>query len=247
MDAVGRYNNCTDIRVCGVHKEGMMEEYFLHPCDQIYKIPDDLDFERAALVEPLAIGLHGATRARVVKGEKVVVFGAGTIGLMASFACLSKGATPILVDIVQSRLDFAKKELNFPYVFNSKTDGDLVEYLKKVTDGKLPEAMIDCTGSPFIISQMHDYVCHGGRIALIGWPHDNVSVNQIRLMQKEIDVCPSRNSANQFPTAIKIIEDGVLPVKKLITKVITVNEFKDTLVDIMNNPGNYLKVVLKIN
>ena len=80
---------------------------------------------------------------------------------MASFACRSYGAIPILVDMVQERLDFAKNELGVAHTFNSKLDGDLVEYLKKVTDGKLPEAMIECTGATPILEQMHA----GGEIA----------------------------------------------------------------------------------
>jgi len=246
MCAVGRYNNCTDIKVCGVHKDGMMTEYFSHPIQLIYKLPDSLDFRRAALIEPLTIGLHGATRARVNKGDYVVVFGAGTIGLMAAFACRSYGATPIIVDLVQERLNFAQKELGNPYIFNSKTDGDLVTFLKKVTNGRLPEAMIECTGAAAVLSEMHNYVCYGGRIALVGWPQGPVLVNQTRMMQKELDICPSRNSCSKFPEAMKLIDDGELPIDKLITKVIPLSETEGTISDMITNPENYLKVIVKI-
>ena len=94
MCAAGRFNNCADLHVCGVHKDGMMSEYFLHPVQLLYKLPDELTFTHAALVEPLTIGLHGAARARVSKGEHCAVFGAGIIGLMAAFACINYGATP---------------------------------------------------------------------------------------------------------------------------------------------------------
>ena len=187
----------------------MMSEYFLHPVQLLYKLPDELTFTHAALVEPLTIGLHGATRARVSRGEHCVVFGAGIIGLMAAFACINYGATPILVDVLQKRLDYAK-ELGVPCTFNSK-DGNVEEYLREVTGGKLPEAMIDCTGAPAILENMHNYVCHGGRIALVGWPHDPVLINTVRLMQKEIDVCPSRNSNGKFPEAIGLVNEGKVP------------------------------------
>ena len=245
MCKVGRFNNCADLHVCGVHKDGMMTEYFSHPIKLLYKLPDTLSFQRAALVEPLTIGLHGATRARVSKGDHVVVFGAGTIGLMAAFACLSYEATPIIVDIVEERLEFAKKELNMPYTFNS-AKGDLVEFLKEVTNGKLCEAMIDCTGAQPILGEMHNYVCHGARIALVGWPHGLVTVNQTRLMQKEIDVCPSRNSCGKFPEAIKLMDEGVLPIDKLITKNIKLEDTEATIKDMMENPGDYLKVIIDI-
>lgn len=240
----GRFNNCADLRVCGVHKDGMMAEYFLHPVQLLYKLPDELSFTHAALVEPLTIGLHGATRARVAAGEHCVVFGAGVIGLMASFACINRGATPILVDVLQSRLDYAKK-LGVPYVFNSK-EGDVEAYLKEVTDGKLPEAMIDCTGAPVILANMHNYVCHGGRIALVGWPHDPVTINTVRLTQKEIDVCPSRNSNAKFPEAIRLVNEEKIPRDGMITKVIELENVEETIKDMIQSPSDYLKVIVKI-
>ena len=174
----------------------------------------------------------------------MVVFGAGVIGLMASFACINYGATPILVDIIQERLDEAKA-MGVPYIFNSK-NGDVEEYLKEVTNGKLPEAMIDCTGAPAILGKMHDYVCHGGRIALIGWPHDPVMINTVRLMQKEIDVLPSRNSNKKFPEAIKLIHEGKLPVDALTTRTCRLEEVETVIQDMIKNPADYLKVVVEI-
>lgn len=244
MCAVGRFNNCADIRVCGVHKDGMMTEYFLHPVQLLYKLPDELTFEHAALVEPLTIGLHGATRARAAKGEHCVIFGAGVIGLMAAFACINYGAVPIVADVIQERLDDAKK-LGIPYVFNSK-DGGIEEYLCEVTNGKLPEAMIDCSGAPAILEQMHNYVCHGGRIALVGWPHNPVAINTVRLMQKEIDICPSRNSNAKFPEAIRLVNENKIPADGLITKVIDLAQTENTIKDMIQSPADYLKVIVSI-
>ncbi|MFV0465740.1 MAG: zinc-binding dehydrogenase [Lachnospiraceae bacterium] len=240
----GRFNNCADIRVCGVHKDGMMAEYFLHPIQQMYKLPDEISFEHAVLVEPFTIGLHAITRARVSVGEHVVIFGAGIIGLMAAFGCLNYGAQPILIDVVQERLDTAAR-LGIKNTFNSK-HGEVKEYLLSVTEGKLPEVMVDCTGALPILEQMHEYVCHGGRIALVGWPHSTVAVNQVRLMQKEIDVLPSRNSNQKFPEAIDLILRGKLPADDLITKTIPMNEVEATIKDMIKRPEDYLKVIVKI-
>lgn len=244
MCKIGRYNNCKDLHVRGVHIDGMMVEYISHPLPLVHKVPEELDPVKAACIEPLTIGLHGATRAKVTEGDKVVVFGAGTIGLMASFACISYGATPILVDVIQERLDFAG-EVGIPYTFNSK-DGGIVEFLMEVTDDKLPEAMIDCTGAPAILAEMHNYVCYGGRIALVGWPKNPVSINTVRCTQKELDIYPSRNSANKFPESIALITEGKIPVDKIITKTVELCETEDVIQDMIANPGDYLKVVVKI-
>lgn len=239
-----RFNNCTDLRVCGVHKDGMMAEYFSHPIQLLYKLPDNLSFVHASLIEPLTIGLHGITRARVKKGEKVVIFGAGVIGLMAAFGAMNYGAEPILVDVIEERLDYAKKH-GIPYTANGKVT-DVEEYLKEVTGGKLPEAMVDCTGAKAIIENMHNYVCHGGRIALVGWPHSSILINTIRLTQKEIDICPSRNSNGKFPEAMQMICENKIPTDALITKVIEMNEVENTIKDMIEFPNRYLKVVVNI-
>lgn len=244
MCGVGRFNNCADIRVCGVHKDGMMAEYFEHPIQLLYKLPDGLSWEHAALVEPLTIGLHAATRARVSKGEHVVVFGAGIIGLLAAFACINYGAVPILVDVLQKRLDYAAK-LGVSCVFNSK-DGGIEEHLREVTGGKLPEAMIDCTGAPVILENMHNYVCHGGRIALVGWPHNPVSINTVRCMQKELDICPSRNSNGKFPEAIRLVHENKVPTDEIITKLIGLSQVESTIQDMAKDPSGYMKVIVKI-
>ena len=244
MCNVGRFNNCADIHVCGVHKDGMMAEYFEHPVQLLYKIPDEMSWKHAALTEPFTIGLHAATRARVSAGEHVVVFGAGIIGLLASFACINYGATPILVDVLQKRLDYAKK-LGIPYIFNSK-DGGVEEYLREVTNGKLPEAMIDCTGAAPILEHMHDYVCHGARIALVGWPHGPVAINTVRCMQKELDICPSRNSNGKFPEALRLINEKKVPTDEIITKMIPLEEVETTIQDMIKNPSDYMKVIVKI-
>ena len=245
MCRVGRYNNCAHIHVCGVHKNGMMTEYFLHPVRLLHKLPDELDFTRAALTEPLAIGLHGAARARVKQGDTVAVFGAGTIGLMAGFACRALGATPILIDLVEERLEFARKELGFAHVCCSAKQ-DVKEYLEEATGGEMCQSMIDCTGAAAVHANMHDYVWHGGCIALVGWPHGLTTFNQTRIMQKEIDICPSRNSAGQFPTAIRLLQEDELPIRKMITRTIGMEETESVMQDMIEHPGEYLKVVINI-
>ena len=87
---------------------------------------------------------------------------------------------------------------------------------------------------------------HGGRIALVGWPHGLTTLNQTRLQQKEVDILTCRNSCAKFPEAIKLIEEDVLPIKKMITKIVSLDETADTIRDMMEHPGNYLKAIVRI-
>ena len=241
---IGRYNNCEHLHVAGVHTSGMMMDYVSHPVSLIHKLTDCIDDIDAALAEPFSIGLHGVARGMISKGEVCVVMGAGPIGILTAFGVMSRGATPIIVDIIQTRLDDAIS-LGIPYAFNNKGN-ELPEFIRSVNDGNLADAFIDCTGSPASLLTFHEYVRHGARCVLLGWPKDIVQVNTIRCMQKELDILTSRNSKDKFPEAIKLIADGFLPARKMITKVITMEEFKDTLEDMIRSPQDYMKVIVRI-
>lgn len=244
MCAVGRFNNCADIHVAGVHTKGVMSGHIVFPVDLLYRVPDGLDPLDAALTEPLTIGLHAAARAEVKAGEYCLVSGAGPIGLLAALGVKSKGATPILLDVVQERLDFARS----CGIEHTVLGGDdLPERLKAITGGLLPQAMLECTGSPAVIGAMTEYVCHGARIALVGWPKGPVTVNTVRCIQKELDLKPSRNSNAQFPTALKLIAEGKIPTRKIITRVVRAEEAKQTMLDMMAHPGDYMKVVVRLD
>ena len=240
----GHYNNCLNLKVAGVHTDGMMAEFCSYPADRVYRLPDSVNDYRAALIEPLSIALHGIDRAGVKAGEYCLITGAGPIGLLAAFGVLSRGGIPILTDILEKRLAFAK-EKGIPHVFHNK-NGGLKDYLTEVTGGKLPECMVECTGSEWILKNMHEYVCHGGNIALVGWAKEPVSVNTIRCMQKELNLFPSRNSSGNFPEAIQLICEGRIPVDDMTTRIIPMEEVEAVIRDMINRPQDYLKVVVDI-
>jgi len=222
-----------------------MAEYFLHPVSLIYKIPEDLDFRQAALIEPLTIGLHALTRSKVKQGEFCVIFGAGTIGLLAGLGCMGYGATPILVDVVQKRLDRAK-ELGIKYTFNPASGKKIEEYLPEVCGGALPDVMLECTGSPAVAANMHEMVRFGGRISLVGWSKDLISFNSFRSMRKELDIYGCRNSLGKFPEAIEMVGNGTIPTEGIISKTVKLEEMEVTIQDMIDNPADYLKVLVNM-
>ena len=76
--------------------------------------------------------------------------------------------------------------------------------------------------------------------------HDPVRINTVRLMQKEIDVCPSRNSNGKFPEAISLVNEGRVPTDAIITKMIELDQVEDTIKDMIQSPSDYLKVIVNI-
>ena len=123
-----------------------MQEVVAHPAHLIHKIPDNVPSEMAPLAEPLTIALHALHRAQLKAGEHVVIIGAGAIGLMAVLeSALRYHATPILVDIVDERLQHAQS-LGVPYVVNS-AKANVVEAVKDITQGTMAQVVVEASGA----------------------------------------------------------------------------------------------------
>ena len=209
------------------------------------KMPDDMDWTDAAMAEPLTISLHGIHRGGLKAGEYCAIIGAGPIGLLAGMIAQAYGAHAILLDLVQERLDFAK-ELGIEYVINSGKE-DAVARVKEITGGDMAQQVMECSGANAAILSTLDLVSHAGRITLTGWPPRETPIPTDVITRKEIDIRGARTSAGEFEEAIELIYTKKVDVAKILTKTITIEEAPETIRDIEKNPGNYMKVVVKVD
>lgn len=238
--SIGRTNCCTDLKVLGVHIEGGMVEYFTHPADMLVKAPDDMPWDLIPLAEPLTIALHGLHRSRLSAGEHIAISGAGPIGLLAAMGALHYGAVPIMIDPVDERLEMAKS-LGVKDTINP-TKEDLVEKIRAYTDGRMAEVVMEASGANSAVRSALDIVSHAGRIALTGWPKKETPIPTDMITKKEIDIRGARTSAGEFEEALDLIYHGKVNVRGILTKVVSIDEAPETIIDIEKNPGNYLKV-----
>lgn len=238
--SIGRTNCCVDLKVLGVHVDGGMAEYFCHPADMLLKVPDDMPWDIIPLAEPLTIALHGIHRLNLKAGEHIAINGAGPIGLLAAMVALHYGAEPIMIDLVKERLDFAKS-LGVRYTINLREE-DLVEKVSEYTNGRMAECVMEASGANSAIRATLDIVSHAGRIALTGWPKQETPIPTDMITRKEVDVRGARTSAGEFPEAIDLIYHQKVDARRILTKVIAIDEAPETIRDIEKNPGNYMKV-----
>lgn len=238
--SIGRTNCCVDLKVLGVHVDGGMAEYFCHPADMLLKVPDDMPWDIIPLAEPLTIALHGIHRLNLKAGEHIAINGAGPIGLLAAMVALHYGAEPIMIDLVKERLDFAKS-LGVRYTINLREE-DLVEKVREYTNGRMAECVMEASGANSAIRATLDIVSHAGRIALTGWPKQETPIPTDMITRKEVDVRGARTSAGEFPEAIDLIYHQKVDARRILTKVISIDEAPETIRDIEKNPGNYMKV-----
>lgn len=242
--SIKRTNCCTDLKVLGVHVDGGMAEYFCHPVDMLMKIPDEMDFVLAAMAEPLTISLHGIHRGGLKSGEFCAIYGAGPIGLLAGMAAEAYGAHVIMIDLVQERLDFAKS-VGIEYIINSANE-DVVSKVSEITNGNMAHLVMECTGANACIRGCLDIVCNAGRITFTGWPKNETSIPTDMITKKEVDIRGARTSAGEFEEAVELICSGKVDVKKILTKVVSMDKAADTILDIEKNPANYMKVVVEV-
>ncbi len=241
--SIGRTNCCNDLRVLGVHVDGGMAETFAHPANMLVKVPEDMSWEMMACAEPLTIALHGIHRLGLKAGEHIAISGAGTIGLLTALAAIAYGAEPILIDLVKERLDFAKT-LGVKYTIDLNTD-DLIGKIKEFTGGRLCECVMEASGANSAIRSSLDIVCHAGRVVFTGWPSRETSIPTDMITRKEIDIRGARTSAGEFEEAISLIYDHKIPMEKVVTKVVSVDEAPDIVRAIEAHPSDYLKVIVK--
>lgn len=163
---------------------------------------------------------------------------------MAGLVAQAYGAHAILLDLVQERLDFAKS-IGIEYVINSKNE-DAVARIAEITDGEMAHQVMECSGANAAVRSTLDYVSNAGRITLTGWPKTETALPTDVITKKEIDIRGARTSAGEFEEALDLIYTKKVDMNQILTKVISIDEAPETIRDIEKNPGDYMKVVVRI-
>ena len=154
------------------------------------------------------------------------------------------GAHAIVIDLVQERLDFAKK-VGIEYVINSGKE-DPIAKVAEITGGMMAQQVMECTGANPCVRGCLDLVSNAGRITLTGWPKKETSLPTDVITKKEVDIRGARTSAGEFQEALELIATKRVDMDQILTKTVTMDEAPATIVDIEKNPGNYMKVVVRV-
>ena len=212
----GKPNCCTAIQVLGVHTDGGMREQFALPARKLHPSAK-LTLDQLALVETLGIGAHAVQRAGVEAGEFALVIGAGPIGLAVTQFVIAAGARAIVLDINDDRLEFCRRTLGAPHTINGARE-DVPDALKSLTDGDLPTAVFDATGSPRSMAAAFEYPAHGGRLVFVGLFQGDVTFNDPNFHRRELTLLASRNALPaDFGRIIHQIETGRIDTTPWIT------------------------------
>lgn len=239
--SIGRTNCCENMKCIGVHENGASMEYFAHEVNLLHKVSQKMEWRHMVFSDPLTNALQGINRARVRKGEHVVITGAGPIGVLAAQYVNSMDAVAILVSAMEKRMALAR-DLGIKYIVNHRTS-DAVAVIKEITGGRMAEAVIECSGMPKTVRKTLDYVSYAGRIALIGYSREDIPLPTHLITRKELDVLGARNCLGLEPQAIEAINSGKVNVQSMISNLITFEQLPEYYEKISNNPDNFMKVV----
>jgi 2-desacetyl-2-hydroxyethyl bacteriochlorophyllide A dehydrogenase len=211
----GHPNCCEKLEVLGVHRDGGMRTHFLLPARKLHT-STKLAFEQLALVETLAIGCHAVNRAAPQPDESVLIIGAGPIGLATlEFAKLT-GAKLIVLDVNEQRLDFCRRVMGVEHTV--LLSPNLESDLRELTDGHLPDVVIDATGSSASMSSAFGLIAHGGRLIYVGITTDEVKFRHPIFHKPEGTLLCSRNALPEdFTRIIGLIEAGTIDTIPWIT------------------------------
>jgi len=213
----GRGNCCEDLQVLGVHTDGGLRRFFKLPARKLHKATA-LSWEQLALVETLAIGYHAVFRGDPQPGENVLVIGAGPIGLSTMEFIKLTGANLIVMDMVESRLNFCREQMGVQHTVKFVGDGSEEPALRALTDGHLPTVVIDATGNARSMSNALNYVGHTGKLVFVGITTDTISFPHPLMHRREMTLLASRNAMPQdFDRIIELIETGKINTGPWIT------------------------------
>jgi len=210
----GKPNCCVKVSVLGVHRDGGMTGLLTVPAANLVAAPG-LTLDQTALVEFLAIGAHAVRRGGVGPDDRVLVVGAGPIGLgVALFARLA-GAEVAVLDRDARRADFAR---SFVRASAFTADEDGLAALSDFTAGEGFDVVFDATGSAQAMQKGFDHAAHGGRYVLVSVVKDSITFSDPDFHRKELTLLGSRNAtAEDFVRVVAAIRDGSAPVDLLIT------------------------------
>lgn len=204
---------------------GVLTPYVVHPANYTFKLPDNVSFAEGAMVEPFAVGMQAATKAKITPGDTAVVIGAGPIGTMVALAALAGGcARVIIADLAQPKLDIAAQYKGIIPV-NVK-DKNLAEEVKRLTDDWGADIVFECSGAPRVWQNIAELPRPGGTIVVVGLPVEPVAFDVAGLSVKEITIASVFRYAHQYDRAIALMASGRVDLKPLISETF---KFEDSI------------------
>lgn len=245
----GHFNVCESLKVIGVHVDGCACEYTAVPAWNLHRLPDNVSFREAALIEPIAVGFGVVRRINEVTditGKRVCVVGAGTIGNLVAQACKAMGAGPVMItDILQDKLDLALK-CGIDYAENTR-EQTLAQAIEQCFGADKADIIVDSAANPFVFQSIMDAARKASIVVLSGNYKEPVQLDVTQIQRREITVLGHMMYIRQeFEDGLRHLSLGNLHTEGLITQEWTLDQYAEAFRFIDDHPADVVKMIVKI-
>lgn len=247
----GELARCEKLTVIGARHPGAYAEYVKLPAGNIVPIPDNVDYDTAAMIEPSAVVVHGFNRTTMQPGSEVAIMGCGNIGLLAIQWAKVFGAKKVYaIDIDDKKLEMAK-EAGADVLVNS-LNNSVHEQIMEHTNGQGVDVAIESAGSPITSAQVLALPKKGGEVVFMGIPYGDVPIERFyfeKIVRNELTVLGSWNAisapfpGNEWSTSVHYMSTGQINVKPMITHRLKLNEGPETFNKIVKRDDFFGKVL----
>ena len=237
---IGRSNCCANLQIIGVHREGGFAEFVVAPVNKLVETPTGMSAYQASFAEPVAIGVQACRRGAVTEEDKVLILGAGPIGVALVEVALARGAKVFITDIAEERLQTAADLGATPI----QAGGSLVDDVMKLTSGEGMPVVLEATGSVAAMQQTAELVASGGRIVIVGLVKrgTEVAFQGLDFTRKEMTVLGSRASIGCFPESLNLLATGKIRYPNIGSKF-SLSDAPEIFAKLAKNPAALQKAV----
>ncbi|MEM8946084.1 MAG: galactitol-1-phosphate 5-dehydrogenase [Planctomycetota bacterium] len=244
----GRVNLCEDRQVLGVscgdyRRYGAFAEFVVVPQRIVYRLPDALPLEHAALIEAVSVAVHAVGQVTIRSGDTAVVVGTGMIGLLVVQALRAAGCESIIgVDVDDDRLDLAQ-QLGATATINAN-DGAVSEKIADITQGRRADLALEAVGTTRTVATAIESTRKGGTVVLVGNISSTIDFPLQSVVTREIAVLGSCASAGEYPRCIELMASGAIDVSPLLTATASLEEGPEWFQRLYQREPGLMKVVL---
>ncbi|MFC3284110.1 Zn-dependent oxidoreductase [Litchfieldella rifensis] len=242
---IGRPNVCAALEVIGVHRNGGFEERVNVPAANVHRLPEGVGLDAAALVEPYSIAANVLGRMQPHPGDRLLIFGAGVIGLTILQMARALGIEDITVtDVIDARLATAR-ELGASRTLHGQRD-DLEAAVQELTGGEGIPLIADAACVPALLPQMLRMASPAGRIGLLGFNPTPSDLVQLEVIKKELTLVGSRLNNRKFPEVLELMASGRLDPLALVSHRLAFDEMPGAIDMLEHHPERARKVLIQI-
>jgi L-iditol 2-dehydrogenase len=243
----GEVNLCDNRQVLGVscgdyRRAGAFAEFVVVPSRIVYRLPDALAFSEAALLEAVAVAIHGVSLSQLSPNDTALVIGAGTIGFLTAQALRAAGCARVFIaDVDSSRLELAAKSGATPVL---SVDSNLVPQILQFTGGSGVDVAIEAVGRNETVSDAIGSARKGGTVTLVGNISPEVTLPLQKVVTRQIRLQGSCASSGEYPKAIELMASGAINVKPLLSAIAPLEDGPQWFERLYAHEPNLIKVVL---